>query len=33
MQLWINQQSNYELRLGQRVLREQVEAIQPLQTA
>lgn len=32
-ELWMNLQSNYELRLQRRALREQVDAIEPLQTA
>lgn len=32
-ELWMNLQSNYELRLERRALREQIEAIEPLQTA
>lgn len=31
--LWMNLQSQYELRLERRALREQLEAIAPLQTA
>ena len=30
---WMNLQSNYELRLERRALRDQVDAIAPLQTA
>jgi antitoxin HigA-1 len=32
-EMWMNLQSNYELRLERRALREQVEAIQPFQSA
>ena len=32
-EFWMNLQSHYELRLERRALREQIEAIQPLQTA
>lgn len=32
-ELWMNLQSNYELRLERRVLREQIDAIAPLQSA
>ncbi|ATG51363.1 addiction module antidote protein, HigA family [Brachybacterium vulturis] len=32
-ELWMNLQSNYELRLGRRALREKVAAITPLQIA
>lgn len=32
-ELWMNLQSNYELRLERRALREQVEAITPLRSA
>lgn len=32
-ELWMNLQSQYELRLERRALREQLEAIAPLQTA
>ncbi|MFC6705473.1 HigA family addiction module antitoxin [Flexivirga alba] len=32
-EFWMNLQSNYELRLERRVLRDQVAAIAPLQTA
>lgn len=32
-EFWMNLQSNYELRLERRVLRAQIDAIAPLQTA
>ncbi|AKK08345.1 putative HTH-type transcriptional regulator YbaQ [Corynebacterium atrinae] len=32
-ELWMNLQSNYELRLERRALSEQIDAIAPLQTA
>ncbi|ALO68364.1 HigA family addiction module antitoxin [Arthrobacter alpinus] len=32
-ELWMNLQSNYELRLERRALREKIEAIVPLQVA
>ena len=32
-EFWMNLQSNYELRLERRALRDQVDAIAPLQTA
>lgn len=32
-EFWMNLQSHYELRLERRALREQIKAIQPLQTA
>lgn len=32
-ELWMNLQSNYELRLERRTLRDQIDSIAPLQTA
>ena len=32
-EFWMNLQSNYELRLERRTLRDQIESIAPLQTA
>ena len=32
-EFWMNLQSHYELRVERRALREQIEAIRPLQTA
>lgn len=32
-ELWMNLQSNYELRLERRVLREQLDAIEPLKAS
>lgn len=32
-EMWMNLQSNYELRLERRTLRDQIDSISPLQTA
>ena len=32
-EMWMSLQSNYELRLGRRALRAQIDAIEPLRTA